>query len=283
MDPSRQEVNSYLYGLGNPVNRVDPSGLMSQPFDEVAGGNTQLTSRRARASGLPNSLASILGNCGGNELVLQALVRCSDCERFADEVRRFISVARSERLQNNDIVWLLTVYYTGSKLTTNIGGLEVMCAYPTLCRDLEWARTVGDRWRLRDPLAYEVTNDPPTEGSEAAALEYGFRRAFYDNTHHYFFNLYVAYFYSPWISQQYNDSREREQYQTGESNYYDSAADIIVGDVANNHALRIIGFHGVERLPDLILEDVCGDSIEEIYEGWGPPNPRVEDVLGPWQ
>jgi RHS repeat-associated protein len=39
-DPSRREQNAYLYGLGNPVNRVDPSGLdpTSIPVvDEVTG------------------------------------------------------------------------------------------------------------------------------------------------------------------------------------------------------------------------------------------------------
>ena len=35
-DPSRQEKNVYFYAAGNPVNRIDPSGLINQDEAEDA-------------------------------------------------------------------------------------------------------------------------------------------------------------------------------------------------------------------------------------------------------
>jgi RHS repeat-associated protein len=291
MDPSSQERNPYQYGLSNPVLHTDPSGLMPLVIEDTSFFGVMPQFPASTKSNSPfKKLAGVLDSCDNlnQHLISHALADCSesDCERFVDEVRRFIAEARLQGVPDPGIVWFLAVYYTGSRLT--IGDSPVLCPPGALCRDLDWAFTIGDRWLLPDSLAYRVVENPRPAGSEEATLQYGFKRMFYDNTHHYFFDFYVAYFWGPWLETLYNDRREVEQLDNGEQNYYEAAADIMIGRVAADHAFTVLGgpIDGVSRLdqlPDLLLRDACGNTVEEIYEGWGPPNSTVENLIGPWE
>jgi hypothetical protein len=121
------------------------------------------------------------------------------------------------------------------------------------------------------------------EGAEAAALDYGFRRVFYSNTHHYFANFYQAWFWGSEISREFNAWREVDQlYKKRENEYDDAAADILIAEIAVEH-VRQTKSEGIQELPRLLAEDACASTVSEIYAGWGPPNPPVEDRLGPWQ
>jgi hypothetical protein len=72
-----------------------------------------------------------------------------------------------------------------------------------------------------------------------------------------------------------NNLREVNQYANEGHPYYESAADILIAEVAIRHALQTRS-EGIGTLPQLLRQDACGDSLEEIYVEWTWPNPTVE-------
>jgi RHS repeat-associated protein len=258
-----QSLHYYVYVENNPINLADPNG-----------------------------------HCAG-----------SDCERFVEEVDRFITLARSEKdwwfsdppdseplvgyvekpsdsdwgMHPDWIIQLLAGYYAGFRINYNISfrikqrtfGCTLLIPPGVIVRD-----TTPERWLLQDNIVWQAVDDPPVAGAEEAAINYGFKRIFYDNTHHYFADLYLAYFYGSTFARQYNNRREAEQYRANPQDYYSSAADILVAEVAIKHAQQVRE-NGIETLSQLLREDACGDSLEEIYAEWVWPNPTVERWLGP--
>ena len=208
----------------------------------------------------------------------------SDCRRFVDEVRRFTAVARTQetpgggQLSDTWIVKMLCAYYSGFRVTRDLGCLTLPVLPPVLSRG-----PTRERWRLQDPKAWQVFDEPPVDGAEEAALHYGFKRIFYDNTHHYFASFCEAWMYGSIVARYHNHFRELGQYASGQNDYYDSAADILVTEVAIEHMEELYWTMGtpIDTLPQLLGEDVCGDSLEEIYAEWVWPNPLVEMWLGP--
>jgi RHS repeat-associated protein len=204
----------------------------------------------------------------------------SDCERFVEEVDRFITLAKSQKLlwfipmSDGWTVKMLGSYYSGFILTHEV------CGWP-FALPAQAIIPVGqiERWTLKDLSAWSALEEPPVQGAKEAALSYGFRRIFYNNTHHYFANFSMAFFFSSWAAREYNASRENSTME-GEHYYFDAAADILIAEVAIRHAEKVLR-EGIERLPQLLREDACGDSLEEIYEEWIWPNPLVESRLGP--
>ena len=75
-------------------------------------------------------------------------------------------------------------------------------------------------------------------------------------------------------------SLEVNQYANEGHPYYESAADILIAEVAIRHALQTRS-EGIGTLPQLLRQDACGDSLKEIYVEWTWPNPTVESWLGP--
>ncbi|MCP4537123.1 MAG: RHS repeat-associated core domain-containing protein, partial [Chloroflexi bacterium] len=205
----------------------------------------------------------------------------SDCECFVEEVQRFIAMARTQgggRLNDNWIVQMLGGYYAGFWVTENFLGCSV--AIPPF---VLWRGTTPERWRLPNPKAWQVFDKPPVEGAEEAALDYGFKRTFYNNTHHYFASFRLAWEYTPAFARYFDHRREANQLTDGENGYYDSAADILITETAIKHVNEIYWTTGanIDMLPQLLREDACGDSLEEIYAEWVWPNPVVERWLGP--
>jgi hypothetical protein len=168
-----------LYADGNPINRIDPSGLC-------------------------------------------ALVGATDCERFVAEVQLIIETVKRER--NCDpilriisepaaVVDLLAYYYSGMPITG--GGLY-----------LSWFRfdsffrggNVPDRWAVPDwlekPGYPDHDWDHPVDKRDSQLGQemrqsYGFRRPYFDNTHHYFGYLKLAYYYGGAIASAWNWSEEK--------------------------------------------------------------------------
>ncbi len=141
-----------------------------------------------------------------------------------------------------------------------------------------------ERWGIQDPRIWQVFDEPPVEGAVEAALSYGFRRVFYENTHHYFVNFKMAWFYGVGLSRQYNNRRESRQLGDREGRrYYEAVSDVHIFEIAQKHVRQIKAYAfigGIEILPQLLRKDACGDSIEEIYAGW-PNLAAVESWLGP--
>ena len=94
----------------------------------------------------------------------------------------------------------------------------------------------------------------------------------------------MAWHYGPAFARLQNNVRERHQHITLGYDYFETAADILIVDVAIEHVRQIqvpFGVSALETLPQLLIEDACGDSIEEIYDGWAWPNSTVEQWIGP--
>ena len=204
----------------------------------------------------------------------------SDCECFAEEVGRFIALAKSHtllgvQLDDGWVVQMLGGYYAGFRITQNVFGCSFAIPPGFIVRD-----PTPERWPTPGNLLWRVFDDPPVEGAEEEALSYGFKRIFYNNTHHYFANFYEAYFYGSTVARQHNNRREVRQYRDEGHPYYESAADILIAEVAIGHAQQALNT-GIEALPQLLRQDACGDSLEEIYAEWVWPNPIVESWLGP--
>lgn len=226
----------------------------------------------------------------------------SDCEKFVDEVRRFISLAQAQGASDSLTVQLLAHYYAGIRSTWQVGPFTVW-ALGGVFHEHEYFQdptprfTIGDRWRVTDPAVYQFTPE-----GEQARRKYGFKRIFYTNTHHYFADFYLAWFWGGWIAGIYNEEFEKWQYRNAPTDrkrdvYFDSLADIVVADVAIRHARIIkqlagLGKYGavvgersvlpgkaIQELPRLLLQDLCATTDNEIFQDWPPV--RAIQILGP--
>jgi len=255
-------MNGWNYVEGNPVNRVDPSGFCSQ---------------------LPQ-------------------IGLSDCEKFVAEVQMFITLAQSQGAPDGWIVMMLADYYAGIRAVNDQG-----FAMPFNPTDQIWGndpgtyfqRPVQERWPTGDARRPLLNNYTPGSGGGEARAQYGFKRIFYDNTHHYFQVFYHAWFFGPGPAEFVNRHREPSQLTAGVQSWDQAAADLAVGDLAIRHfndiedqrysaeygGLSIFGIHilagdGVMALlPQLLARDACGKTHEEIHEGMVPD--YAEEILGP--
>ncbi|NJN99351.1 MAG: hypothetical protein HC875_37260, partial [Anaerolineales bacterium] len=150
-------MNGWSYTENNPTNLIDPSGHCSQP---------------------PCSCVK------------------SECEKFTEQVDLFINLAQSRQGDDNLTVAMLGTYYSGLLLTlgTPLGDAFV----PPPLNIPNPNRPPEDRWPVRssnggkdysaalslDPFDPSYNTVPRYE-AECAAKCYGFKRIFYDNTHHY--------------------------------------------------------------------------------------------------
>jgi RHS repeat-associated protein len=210
----------------------------------------------------------------------------SDCERFVAEVQRFIDEAQAqtllfgEQLSDDWVVHMLAGYYSGYRMTGELLGCTMAIPPGWISRG-----NTPERYWPRDDSIWRIHSESPDERvrAEAAALNYGFKRIFYINTHHYFANFHMAWFYGSFSASASNNPREQYQYFIQGVDYYETAADILIVDVAIKHVkqIRTTPGTGIEMLPQLLREDACGDSIEKIYEEWVWPNPYIESWLGP--
>lgn len=160
-------------------------------------------------------------------------------------------------------VAMLAAYYSGLRLTAESGVLIPPGFAPTNPNFQELypePKYVHDVFESNPLVKYR---------GRVAALNYGFKRIFYNNTHHYFADFYVAWYHSGPIGILYNNLREAGQNIYDRHAYAETAADVLVNDVAVNHVSQVKGWlsNDLMQLPQLLEEDACADTIDEIYAG----------------
>ncbi len=252
-----QSFNGWNYVEENPVNRIDPSGFCSQPPPQVGS---------------------------------------SDCEKFVTQVQAFIAFAQSKGVTDAQLVIYLTAYYTGMRVTVPFLGVEGWREIPIppgyFARGQEhelWSMGDDREASLRslDPLDPRFRpplypHKIPKNEAIADALNYGFKRMFYNNTHHYFADFYLAWFWGGPAAREINNRWERGQIEQNPDVYIDSASDILVAEVAIDHVRQTQGWfsNDLTLLPSLLIKDLCGSTMDEIYEEWSWPNPIIETAIG---
>lgn len=183
-------INRYAYANGNPVNIVDPSGMFGQRDLSVL-----------RSS----------NRCNGNinRFPLLQNTPISECHKFANEVYSIITKAEAQGVENDQIVSMLYGYFSGGLVTFHVGSVEMLVphrslplmAIPMIINkglpqdpSLNFPNVIGDRYRRPGSLSDVFENGKLSDNAPDAALakSYGFKRQFYDNTHHYMSNFTLA-------------------------------------------------------------------------------------------
>ncbi len=225
------------------------------------------------------------------------------CEEFVEEVRTRVSKSIARGDSPSQTVMQLAEYYAGIPATWGpipaIPGLYI----PGIIPQVAPFPGKGDRYLLEDNAVHGPSDDPV---AQAARQQYGFKRIFFSNTHHYFGDFYVAWFWGGPFATRFNV--RHEQQATFDPNpqrrqqYDEGIADLALAEVAIRHAeyLKSLRFtpeygqtspagHGLAAisfrknpmglLPQLLAQDACAKSYEEIYANW--PRPDLERILGP--
>jgi len=254
-----QSINRYTYSLGNPTNFVDPSGLC-------------------------------------------AVTGATDCQKFVSEIRCMIEGVRETRecrplvgalvSEEAMVLDLLAWYYSGIPFT--FLGLYL----PWVPQETVNQPGDPDRWPVpkwyeqENPNAFEWNHPINQPGSDVgyamrwANGGYGFKRPYYNNTHHYFAFLKYAY-YGPGPAVRYlHKQREIQdqvqpaldiipaQEQAGESPsdieqryawmYREAVYDLYIVDEAIELAWDVL-MTGVDAIPNHIESKWCASTEAEVW------------------
>jgi len=195
----------------------------------------------------------------------------TDCERFVEEVRRIIYIAQSAGASDDVVVMLLTQYYSGMNATWQFGDWILASPPGFALPNYQFTR---ERWQ--EP---EHIHDSPE-----VRRQYGFKRPFFTNTHHYFADFYTAWFWGPNLSWSVNTVREIYQNRFTGQAYFEGAADVAIQDIAIRHVqslytLRFSSKRAIQQLPQLLAQDACANSDKDVFSRWPPP--EIEKILGP--
>jgi RHS repeat-associated protein len=213
-----QSVNRYTYALGNPTNLIDPSGLLCEWPSNISG---------------------------------------SDCHRFILELSSKILIGQLDCLSDEEIMRELAEYYSGLK-TTYVVELEIA----------DWRVIIGDipapynppiphpffRWPTPEhwPPDWRYDEDP----SLIDLAAYGFKRQYWQNTHHYFADFYIAYEFGVVPEVMVNTLMEIYQHFGAGHPFVESFNDVKIGFVAAKHA-QSVKDDGIKTLPALLYEEMC--------------------------
>ena len=238
--------NGYLYADGNPINRIDPSGLC-------------------------------------------AIVGATDCERFVSEVRCLIEGVRDARechgwlklvSEKSLVLALLAQYYSGIPSTVSFMGVELWL--PAVPQGTLFQPGDPDAWAV-PPWDQQETprfdwdhpiNQPGSDLGQGMRQGYGFRRPYFEQTHHYFAFLKFAYFLPDSLVESEHKQREIEDqlsaafklWQENRDNprhtaryawmYRESVYDLYIVHEAIQLA-RTVGKAGVDAIPEHLEEKWC--------------------------
>jgi len=252
---SRDPIESeppYQYVRGNPINLVDPAGLC-------------------------------------------AIVGATDCEKFASEIRCMIEELRDARechswlkfdSEEAQVLDLLAWYYSGIPLN----GLALgWWPRQTVLRRGDLDRWTVPRWNQQERPEFSwdhPINQPETELGQTMRQSYGFRRPYFEQTHHYFAFLKFAYHLGGppvesvhWVLEIRDHLQpaldhipELEQRGEPPSNirewyawiYRESVYDLYIVDEAVQLAFAISLF-GVDVIPDCIESKWCANSEADVW------------------
>ncbi|MDY7077504.1 MAG: RHS repeat-associated core domain-containing protein, partial [Chloroflexota bacterium] len=224
-----QSLHSYVYVQNNAVNLIDPSGLF----------------------------------CGW-----PPYISGSDCERFILELTSKILVGRLNGLSDYEIIRVLAEYYSGIKTTYTIefgvddweviiGGIPAPYN-PPIPHPFFRLLPCPERW----PISWKRPDEPP---SLVELAVYGFKRQYWQNTHHYFADFYLAYEFGAAPEVVVNTAMEMYQYSHEGHPLIESVNDVRIGFVAVEHA-KLVQEKGIEVLPGLLYEEMCIKRWRELLQ-----------------
>jgi RHS repeat-associated protein len=256
-------LHKFLYSLDDPLNHSDPSGLF--PIPPVRP---------------PHPIPCV-----------------TDCHMFVVEVRSLIEGLRSERkcsrfvrllTKEEDLVLdLLAWYYSGIPFTWH--GLYL----PSVPQESQFTQGVPDHWTVPawdQQETPEFSWDHPINQRESdlgqtMRQSYGFKRPYFEQTHHYFAFLKLAYHLGgpavEWRHKQLEIDRQLrpaldhvpELEQRGESPstinkwyawiYRESVYDLFIVDEAINLA-RAVDLIGVDVIPTF-LQSWCANNEADVW------------------
>jgi len=100
---------------------------------------------------------------------------------------------------------------------------------------------------------------------------YGFKRQYWQNTHHYFADFYLAYEFGDTPEVMINTAMEVQQRFGRHDPWIECINDVRIGFVTAEHA-RLVREQGVEVLPGLLYEEICikgwGELLQEALRDW---------------
>jgi RHS repeat-associated protein len=228
-----QSIHSYVYARNNAINLVDPSGLFC--------GYPQYTS-------------------------------VSDCQKFILELSSKILVGRLQGLSDYQIMRELAEHYSGIRSEYALEfGLDALGRH--------WDIVIGGIPAYYNPPfphpafrhlpGWELWGTDWDPRKKAASLtemdEYGFKGLYWNNTHHYFADFYIACEFGATPEVLVNTAMEIRQYFSRENTLIESASDMAIGLVAARHA-KIVREQGIEILPTLLYEEVCIKNWRELIQ-----------------
>jgi RHS repeat-associated protein len=240
-------LNGYLYADGNPVNRIDPSGLCA-----VAG--------------------------------------TTDCQRFVSEVRCLIEGLRDARECNgwlridreeNQVLDLLAWYYSGIPFNGLALGWFPRETVFTPGDPDRWAVPAWDQQETPEFTWRHPINRPGSDQGNAMRSDYGFKRPCFQQTHHYFAFLKMAYHWGgpavEWLHESLEVSRQLQPaidaWELDNPNYpeyyawvyRESVYDLyIVHEAAQLAFMITFSGVGVDAIP-VVLETWCADSEADVW------------------
>jgi hypothetical protein len=187
----------------------------------------------------------------------------SDCDRFILELSSKIMLGNLHDLSDYETIRVLAEYYSGIKSTyviepaiddwtIIIGGLPNL---PIPHPFFRWLPT-PERW----PIPWEPPDSPP---SLVQLASYGFKRQYWQNTHHYFADFYLAYEFGVAPEVMVNTLMEIYQHFGEGHPLVESINDIRIGFVAAEHA-QCIRENGIEALPILLSDEMCIKGWSEL-------------------
>ena len=239
-----QSIHSYVYARNNAINLVDPSGLCSY--------------------------------------------QDSDCQRFVEEVRQIISISKSNpriKYLGGDwaIVSILAEYYAGIPATFQVGTCPLWLPISTQAHPKERYPVYPPTGHQGDwPYKPNKMYDPEDHSADAMRAQYGFKRPYYQNTHHYFAVFYLeslfGFGFGPWRGRMYDEANLEDRLDQIHSQndpnhqvlwdyevlWIDMHYDLYVNEMAAEHAHYILR-HGIETLPDLLKKELCAENELDVW------------------
>ncbi len=185
----------------------------------------------------------------------------TQCQEFTQEVQQIIASSKAQGMTDGMTVMILAQYYSAIRIQTR--DFELFGRHPLFPGN---PALPGGYFRGQDQERYQIPI-PPTRDEIA---KYGFKKIFWNNTHHYFADFYHTYFLGDNISFVGAYGRETLQFATGANQIEETLADYAIHWVAKDHVHQVSSYSTmlgayvapvipgrIEILPGLLRTDAC--------------------------